>query len=243
MKLKRFLRIFAVTVTLLLSAFFLSKIAISKCSKVITKGKTLYMANCQTCHGNKGKIHHINRESKRSFLKRVLGKNNSSERAAHNDEGNEEDGDESVENNDSNSDSSSSMPSFKGVLKKNQVKAIYKYLRKPKKACSNGGNTGGNNGGGNNGGGNNGGGNNGGGSSQTPTYTNDISAILSANCTSCHNSSYAAKGVRLDTYSDAVANASAMKTAVDSGIMPPGGGLSASDVATIDDWVANGTPQ
>ncbi len=222
MKMKTFLITFIVSLSMFVSAFFITEVAISKCSKSVTKGKNLYVANCQSCHGNKGKIHRINRESRRSFMRDVLGSKGRSDRQDKDNENgeNERDFDKDSEN----ASGSSSMPGFKGTLKKSQVNSIYRYLKKPKKAC------------------NNGGGNNSGGTTN-PTYSSDISSLLSSNCTACHNSSSAAKGVALDTYADAVSNASAAKTTIDSGTMPPGGSLSASLVSTFDTWVANGTPQ
>lgn len=234
---KRALITLAVAVMFFLSVFLMSRNAVSKCSNSVTKGKTLYDANCLSCHGDNGEIHHINRERRRSFIKEVLGGNSASEREKRKDE-NDNDGsniDSDNDENDSDSGSdidsdtdsseSSSMPSFKGTLSKKEVKTIHRYLKKPNKVC-NGGSSG-----------------NGNGNVQNPTYTSNISSILSTYCTACHKASSSAGGISLDTYANAVANASTLKTAVDNGIMPPSGALSADLVTTIDNWIANSTPE
>ena len=191
-----------------LTPLIMNKVS-AKCDKGITTGKTLFQANCSSCHTS---LKEIRGESKKEFTKTVL--NGASEEAS---ESSSEEGEAGE-----SEELSGSMPSFDGVLTKQQIAKIWMYVKNPKKACSDGG---------------------GGGPVANPTYDTDIKPILSSYCVSCHKGSSASAGIKLNTYADAVANASAMKTTVDAGTMPPSGALSADLVTTIDNWVNNGTPQ
>ncbi|MBI5375097.1 MAG: c-type cytochrome [Candidatus Schekmanbacteria bacterium] len=193
-----------------LTPLIMNKVS-AKCDKGITTGKTLFQANCSSCHTS---LKQIRGESKGEFTKTVL--NGSTEGAG------ESSGEAGEAGESAGADISGSMPSFKGVLTRQQIAKIWMYVKNPKKACSGGG---------------------GGGPVANPTYDADIKSILSSYCISCHKGASPSAGVKLDTYADAVANASAMKTAVDAGTMPPSGSLAADLVTTIDNWVNNGTPQ
>jgi hypothetical protein len=82
------------------------------------------------------------------------------------------------------------------------------------------------------------------------TYCRDIQPILEASCTSCHSSSLAGAarggapaGVDYDTYEAAVANSDRGNSRIQAGTMPPGGGVSSTDLALFAAWVAGGTPE
>lgn len=89
---------------------------------------------------------------------------------------------------------------------------------------------------------------------QTPVWSTDIAPILYNNCASCHRPS----GIgpfELITYQDAVNKANAIWGSVTTGYMPPWPPdanykrlaherlLSKADIAKIQTWAANGTPQ
>ena len=89
---------------------------------------------------------------------------------------------------------------------------------------------------------------------QTPTFSENIATILYSNCTSCHRSG----GIgpfELQSFSDAVNNAQAIKTAITSGAMPPWPPdttysrfahertLTQQQIAQIVSWVDGNTPQ
>lgn len=87
-----------------------------------------------------------------------------------------------------------------------------------------------------------------------PYWAEDVAPIFYANCTKCHNPSGIAP-FSLITYSDAVANATDIQSAVTSRTMPPWPPdtaythfmheriLSQTEIQTIDAWVNNGTQQ
>lgn len=87
---------------------------------------------------------------------------------------------------------------------------------------------------------------------QNPTWTDGIAKIMYANCTSCHRTGGIAP-FSLLTYDDASANALGIDYAITS-TMPPWNAdpnykryahervLSQSDIAKIQQWIANGTP-
>jgi uncharacterized membrane protein len=82
-------------------------------------------------------------------------------------------------------------------------------------------------------------------SSTSYSYASGVSTIISTYCATagCHNNANAG-GVTLLTYSQAKENASRInqRVVVDK-TMPPGGGLTAAQLASIKCWIANGTPQ
>ncbi len=181
-----------------------------------TLGKQLYDDNCLICHGTLGKgtdtAPNIRRKSLSDFMEVLTGGKNS-------------EGGESEKETESGE---GSMPSFD--FTREEVIAIKYYLMHPKQAGT--GNT----------------------TTTTdtntssttttiqttPTYTNDIKAILDINCVSCHGGIVTPN---LSTYANAFAKKDRIKAKVDSGTMPPSGSLNASDIATIDAWVAAGGPQ
>ncbi len=90
------------------------------------------------------------------------------------------------------------------------------------------------------------------------TYTNNIKAILDANCISCHATSKrdddrngAPSKINLDTYEAATEKnsssgldvAASANAAIKSGQMPPGGALSATVKQLFQDWISEGTPE
>jgi mono/diheme cytochrome c family protein len=87
-----------------------------------------------------------------------------------------------------------------------------------------------------------------------PTYNTDVAPILGAKCVQCHTTGGIAP-FPLETYADAVAHATEIRSAVTSGIMPPwppsdtctsykyDRSLTAAQIQAISDWVAGGTPQ
>lgn len=85
----------------------------------------------------------------------------------------------------------------------------------------------------------------------TPTYTNDVKAILDANCATsgCHSASSKKDGYDLSSYTAAksASGNSAFLGSIQhtSGYkpMPEGGSLSDAQVKLISCWVQNGAPQ
>jgi mono/diheme cytochrome c family protein len=78
---------------------------------------------------------------------------------------------------------------------------------------------------------------------ETPTYTAHVKPILDASCTSCHSANFAAGGIALDTYAQAVRHAAATLNSISAGRMPTAEPLPDSEVATIRSWVEGGTPE
>jgi hypothetical protein len=87
----------------------------------------------------------------------------------------------------------------------------------------------------------------------TPTYTNDVAAILNTRCAlgGCHNASSAEAGINLSTYASASSqflNNDDNLTAIHHGsgvkAMPDGEPQMAADIINkLDCWVKNGCPQ
>lgn len=76
------------------------------------------------------------------------------------------------------------------------------------------------------------------------TYTNDVSAIMKNNCTSCHGATAPSAGLSLTSY-DNVRNAAEngrLLTYIkdSSNPMPPSGLMPAVERAKIEKWVADG---
>ncbi len=89
--------------------------------------------------------------------------------------------------------------------------------------------------------------------SNNPTYTNDIKAILDANCATagCHNATTASSGIDLSDYngSASAVNTSSFLCSIhhgdgDCSHMPQGGPkMSDANITAITCWVKNGMPQ
>ena len=87
--------------------------------------------------------------------------------------------------------------------------------------------------------------------SLTPTYTNNISAIISTNCSfsGCHNSGTAANGIVLETYEQVSAEAAkdrflgSIKGQAPYTKMPLGGSLNENDIQEIECWISQGFVQ
>ena len=81
----------------------------------------------------------------------------------------------------------------------------------------------------------------------TVTYSNQITAIMTANCISCHSGSSAQKGILLDSYANVKANMDNgnILSAVQ-GItlqMPPGGQITNCEMRQLEIWKATGETQ
>ena len=81
------------------------------------------------------------------------------------------------------------------------------------------------------------------------TYSNNVWPIINANCTSCHGGGAPAGNIRLENYNDissAANNGSLLGTIRHENgwsPMPKGGGkLNNCDIAKIETWVNQGTP-
>lgn len=79
----------------------------------------------------------------------------------------------------------------------------------------------------------------------TYTYTTDVAPLLATYCATdgCHNASNAGN-VTLLTYTQAKTHAARLKQrAVIDKTMPPGGGMTAAQLAVIKCWIENGTTE
>ena len=74
------------------------------------------------------------------------------------------------------------------------------------------------------------------------SYANDIAPLLAAKCVSCHGTTVANGGIRLDGYTNAKNNASLANAMIQSGRMPIGGSLTAAEKQLFQSWVNAGTP-
>ena len=81
------------------------------------------------------------------------------------------------------------------------------------------------------------------------TYSNNVWPVINANCTSCHGGGAPAGNIRLENYNDissAANNGSLLGTIRHENgwsPMPKGGGkLNNCDIAKIETWVNQGTP-
>jgi uncharacterized membrane protein len=79
-------------------------------------------------------------------------------------------------------------------------------------------------------------------SGSTVSYATQIAPLLKANCTSCHGGSNPQSGIDLSTYANASKNANVANSAIQSGIMPPGGSLSTANKQLFQAWVNAGKP-
>lgn len=68
----------------------------------------------------------------------------------------------------------------------------------------------------------------------TISYKTDIEPIMSANCTSCHNSNKASGGVNLSTYANVAKYASSSLNAMNNGSMPPAGKLPTGTIQKLN---------
>jgi hypothetical protein len=78
------------------------------------------------------------------------------------------------------------------------------------------------------------------GATNTFTYVN--ANIIGPNCVSCHSAAFAAGGVNLSGFNNVKNNASASLSDIQSGRMPPGQPLSATQTSQVKAWVDSGTP-
>ena len=79
----------------------------------------------------------------------------------------------------------------------------------------------------------------------TVTYTANVQAILSQQCTSCHGSVNPSAGLDLSSYTRAKSNVDKIISRIDlqtgqSGIMPPSGRMAESYIQTIKNWKTQG---
>ncbi|HEX7599556.1 MAG TPA: c-type cytochrome domain-containing protein [Polyangia bacterium] len=82
----------------------------------------------------------------------------------------------------------------------------------------------------------------GGATASSISFSGQILPLLKTNCVSCHGSSQQNGGVRLDTYAQVKTNLTRAASAISSGIMPPGGGLNATQKQLFAAWVNQGAP-
>jgi cytochrome c peroxidase len=82
----------------------------------------------------------------------------------------------------------------------------------------------------------------GGDSSSTVSYASQIAPLLKANCQSCHSGANATSGIDLSTYSSVKSNANVANSAIQEGLMPPTGPLSAANKQLFQSWVTAGAP-
>ena len=75
----------------------------------------------------------------------------------------------------------------------------------------------------------------------TVTYSDQIAALLKANCTGCHGAG--GRAPNLATYAGAKAAGSDMVSQVNSGQMPPAAPLSADQKQLLQSWVSAGFPE
>jgi uncharacterized membrane protein len=75
-----------------------------------------------------------------------------------------------------------------------------------------------------------------------PSYVDTVAAIFVKNCTSCHAPGGKKAEIPLTTYEEVAAYAAKIQAAVNSGRMPPTGGLAASDKSSILSWISCGSP-
>lgn len=85
-------------------------------------------------------------------------------------------------------------------------------------------------------------------SANAPRYS-DISSILNTNCAGCHGASGGKAGVDLSSYDSVMASrtvkpndpdSSKLIRIIESGKMPPGGGLPAADIQKLRSWIKGG---
>jgi hypothetical protein len=79
-------------------------------------------------------------------------------------------------------------------------------------------------------------------STSTVSYASQIAPLLKANCTSCHGGANPRAGINLSTYASVRSNANAANSAIQNGIMPPTGALSAANKQLFQSWVNAGAP-
>jgi uncharacterized membrane protein len=79
------------------------------------------------------------------------------------------------------------------------------------------------------------------------TYQNQISSLMTRNCTSCHSGANAQKGIALDTYAEVKAyldNGKLLSAVKGTSIqMPPGYSISSCEMRQLELWKANGAKQ
>lgn len=76
-------------------------------------------------------------------------------------------------------------------------------------------------------------------------FGTDVAPIISAKCATagCHNTASAAGGTILETYAQISAKAARIKQrCIIEKTMPPGGGLSPSEIAILNCWISSGIP-
>ena len=79
-------------------------------------------------------------------------------------------------------------------------------------------------------------------SSDKPTYTKDVQALLTQNCTGCHSATSTTRQ-DLSSYVAAKRIGTTLADRVKAGSMPPGGALSDDQKKLIADWAQDGFPE
>lgn len=73
------------------------------------------------------------------------------------------------------------------------------------------------------------------------TFTMNVKPIIDNNCIGCHSTA-GGQSPNLETYNGVAANASRVKSEVESGDMPIGGTLTTEEIQAISCWVDAGAP-
>ena len=76
-------------------------------------------------------------------------------------------------------------------------------------------------------------------------FSTDVAPIISSKCATagCHNAASAAGGTVLETYAQISAKAVRIRQrCIVEKTMPPGGGLSTSEIAILNCWISSGIP-
>ena len=67
-----------------------------------------------------------------------------------------------------------------------------------------------------------------------------VEPIFASNCTSCHGGPGAPAGITFSTEASAAGNAQLAVDAMTAGRMPPGGGVSDTDICKVQAWINQG---
>ena len=82
-------------------------------------------------------------------------------------------------------------------------------------------------------------------SSISAKFSTDVAPIISSKCATagCHNAASAAGGTVLETFAQISAKAVRIRQrCIVEKTMPPGGGLSTSEIAILNCWISSGIP-
>ena len=81
-------------------------------------------------------------------------------------------------------------------------------------------------------------------SGATVDYATVNANVFQPNCVRCHSQAGGNKGgINLETFAQVKSRIQLIASAVNSGIMPPSGTISASAKQKLNDWIASGAPE